>query len=113
MKTGDRNLLIMPFFHIYGMCALNAALYTGTTIIPLDAFQPDLFLKTIQNYKVKLLILVPTLVNFFVNSPLVERYDLSSLKSVICGGNCLSEEDARLFQNRYILFFFFEDFVSN
>ena len=106
MKTGDKCLLILPFFHIYGLGVINAALFTGTTIIPLDAFEPNLFLKTVQNHRIELLLLVPTLVNFFAKSPLVERYDLSSVKRVICAGSCLPEEDVVLLKNRYKHFLF-------
>ena len=84
---------------------INAALFTGTTIIPVDAFEPDLFLKTVQNYKIKTLLLVPTLANFFIKSPLVGKYDLSSVKRVVSAGDCLPEEDARQLINKYVFFF--------
>ena len=104
MKTGDKYPLILPFFHIYGLSIINAALFNGATIIPFDSFEPDFFLKTIQNHKIEALFLVPTLINFFAKSPLVEKYDLSSVKRVFCGGNCLSEEDVIQLQNRYTFF---------
>ncbi|XP_063926362.1 luciferin 4-monooxygenase-like [Zophobas morio] len=103
LKIGDRLVVIVPFFHIYGMGMINAALFTGTTIIPVDAFEPDLFLKTVQNYKTETLLLVPTLVNFFIKSPLVGKYDLSSVKRVVSAGDCLPEEDARQLINKLSL----------
>ncbi|XP_063926359.1 luciferin 4-monooxygenase-like [Zophobas morio] len=103
MKTGDKYPLILPFFHIYGLSIINAALFNGATIIPFDSFEPDFFLKTIQNHKIEALFLVPTLINFFAKSPLVEKYDLSSVKRVFCGGNCLAEEDVIQLQNRLSL----------
>ncbi|KAJ3652173.1 hypothetical protein Zmor_018161 [Zophobas morio] len=103
MKTGDKFPLILPFSHSYGLSIVNGSLFIGTIIIPFDTFEPDLFLKTVQNYKVEALLLVPTLVNFFVRSPLIARYDLSSLRRVYCGGSCLPEEDATVLKNRFSL----------
>ncbi|RZB73496.1 AMP-binding domain containing protein, partial [Asbolus verrucosus] len=58
----------------------NAAFYCGSTLIFFDHFDPNIFLQTIQNYKVEQLYLVPSLTNFLVNSPLTGLYDLSSKK---------------------------------
>ena len=44
---------ILPFFHIYGQTLVAlAGLKNGACIVTLPAFSPELFLKTIKEYKV-------------------------------------------------------------
>ena len=44
---------ILPFFHIYGQTVVFlAGLKAGACVVTLPAFSPELFLKTIKEYKV-------------------------------------------------------------
>jgi 4-coumarate--CoA ligase len=92
--------VVVPMLHVYGMVTTNATLFSGATLAIFDHFEPTIFLQTIQKYKVEQLMLVPTLVNFLANSPLVDQYDLSSVKQVWTGGSQLLEEDSKTVWNR-------------
>ncbi|KAJ3616305.1 hypothetical protein MTP99_004834 [Tenebrio molitor] len=100
MKQKEVVPLVPPMFHLYGMLITNAALYSGATLAIFDHFVPTIFLETIQKYKMEQLMLVPTLINFLANSPLVDQYDLSSVKQVWSGGSHLLEEDSKTVWNR-------------
>lgn len=50
------------------------------------------FLEAIQRYKIESLSLVPSIWVFLSKSPLVEKYDLSSVKALGSGAASLSKE---------------------
>ncbi|KAK7576192.1 hypothetical protein V9T40_012478 [Parthenolecanium corni] len=83
-------LSVIPLFHGYGILISLQALMSGYTMIVVKKFNGDLFLSSIERYKVTSLSLVPPLMNFFAKHPLVDNYDLSSLETVSCGAAPLS-----------------------
>ncbi|MER5943017.1 4-coumarate--CoA ligase family protein [Streptomyces sp. NPDC001928] len=81
---GDRILAVLPFFHIYGLTALmNAPLRVGATVVVLPRFDLETFLAAIQNHRITGLYVAPPIVLALAKHPLVEQYDLSSLKYII------------------------------
>ncbi|MYV53565.1 4-coumarate--CoA ligase family protein [Streptomyces sp. SID3212] len=94
MGPGDRILAILPFFHIYGLTALmNAPLRHGATVVVLPRFDLDQFLAAIQTYRITGLYVAPPIVLALAKHPAVSRYDLSSLRYVLCAAAPL---DSRL-----------------
>jgi len=82
----DTLICVLPLFHIYGLVViLNMGLYTGATIVTLPRFDLEQFLETIAKYEVTLAHLVPPVVLALSKSPIVERYDLSKLRTVFSG----------------------------
>ncbi|MFE9773993.1 4-coumarate--CoA ligase family protein [Streptomyces sp. NPDC005931] len=81
---GDRVLAVLPFFHIYGLTALmNAPLRQGATVVVLPRFDLETFLAAVQNHRITALYVAPPIVLALAKHPLVDRYDLSSLKYVV------------------------------
>ncbi|MFD4502243.1 4-coumarate--CoA ligase family protein [Streptomyces sp. NPDC058457] len=81
---GDRILAVLPFFHIYGLTALmNAPLRNGATVVVLPRFELETFLAAIQTHRITGLWVAPPIVLALAKHPLVEQYDLSSLKYVM------------------------------
>ncbi|MEU2774695.1 4-coumarate--CoA ligase family protein [Streptomyces sp. NPDC007162] len=81
---GDRVLAVLPLFHIYGLTALmNAPLRKGATVVVLPRFDLTTFLAAIQNHRITGLYVAPPIVLALAKHPLVEQYDLSSLKYVM------------------------------
>ncbi|KAF1945373.1 4-coumarate-CoA ligase-like protein [Clathrospora elynae] len=74
------TLGVIPMYHSYGMIIwiLRCNLLHNTNIM-LPKWDLELALKTIQKYKVTHLPLVPPLVRQLAQSPLTEKYDLSSV----------------------------------
>ncbi len=102
LEYGDHDVAIaaLPFFHIYGMQVLmNGLLANGVRVITMPRFDLQQALETIQNEKVTWFFAVPPMVLAFAKHPLVDEYDLSSLKVVFSGaaplGGELAQEAAR------------------
>src|SRR5216117_3212720 len=87
-----RTLGILPFFHIYGQAVLmNFPLYLGGLCVTMPRFDLTEFLRLIQEYRLTHLYLVPPIVLALAKHPLVDQFDLSSLKLVGCGAAPLDE----------------------
>ncbi|XP_060805024.1 uncharacterized protein LOC106129362 [Amyelois transitella] len=95
-KSSGKDILsglsLIPWFHAYGFITTMAVLALRIRIVFLVRFEPEQFLKTIQNYKINMTTIVPPLAVFLAKDPLVEKYDLSSLHEVWCGAAPLSVE---------------------
>ena len=76
----------MPFFHIAGMMlTMMSGLHKGSSMVMMPKFMPELFLSLIEQYKIAGTLLPPPLVLFVANHPMVDEYDMSSLKHAIYG----------------------------
>lgn len=90
---GDQVLAVLPFFHIYGLSVImNLVLLRGATIVVMQKFEPEPFLRVIQDCKISKAYLAPPLVLFLAKSPLVDQYDLSTLDSITSGAAPLDEQ---------------------
>ncbi|HEX6351196.1 MAG TPA: AMP-binding protein, partial [Candidatus Dormibacteraeota bacterium] len=93
----EKILAVLPFFHIYGMhVIMNQGLYRGATIVSMPRFELEPFLHAVQQYKITRLFLAPPIVLALAKHPLVEKYDLSSVKVVFSGAAPLDAETAEL-----------------
>lgn len=86
-EEGERVLGLAPFFHSMGLIVvLLHALASGATVVTLPQFDPEAMLGAIERHGVSQLLAAPPVVKFLAGSPLVDRYDISSLKVVGSGG---------------------------
>lgn len=81
-----------------------SVLVEGMKLINMKQFQPETYLKTIQEKKINKIFLVPSLAVFLAKHPLVGKYDLSSVKHACCGGAPLAEDVEKLLWNKYSIF---------
>ena len=96
VEDGEVVLAVLPFFHIYGMQVLmNFFLSKGSTIVTVPRFDLEQSLGLIQEYKITRLFAVPPIVLALAKHPLVDNYDLSSLKQVFSGAAPLGAELAQ------------------
>jgi 4-coumarate--CoA ligase len=102
IKT-DVFLGILPFFHGYGLVTNFFALVLNQKIVVIKRFREELFLKAIQDHKIENLWLAPPLVVLLAKSPLVEKYNLSSIKEVVSGAAPLSRETEEAVKKRWFL----------
>lgn len=89
------TLGVIPMYHSYGMIVwmLRVNLLKNTSIM-LPKWDLELALKSIQKYKITHLPLVPPLVRQLAQSPLTEKYDLSSVISAGSGAAYLPPDVA-------------------
>uniref|UniRef100_UPI001493DE8C Ancestral luciferase AncLamp n=1 Tax=Lampyridae TaxID=7049 RepID=UPI001493DE8C len=100
---GTAILTVIPFHHGFGMFTTLGYFTCGFRIVLMHRFEEELFLKSLQDYKVQSTLLVPTLMAFFAKSPLVDKYDLSNLKEIASGGAPLSKEVGEAVAKRFKL----------
>lgn len=80
-------LACLPMFHVTGMqISMNAAIYTGATLIIMPRWDRDLAGRWITRYRITSWTSIPTMMIDFLSNPRLEDYDISSLKRVSGGG---------------------------
>jgi acyl-CoA synthetase (AMP-forming)/AMP-acid ligase II len=95
LRHDDVTLGFLPFFHIYGMeVIMNLSIYTGATLVTMPRFDLEQCLKTIERHRITYAYLVPPCVLALARSPLVDNYDLRSLRTIFSGAAPLSPEVA-------------------
>jgi len=82
----DRVMGVLPFFHIYGQTVvMNDCLRRGAQIITMPRFELEAFLGLIQQHRITVAYVAPPIVVAFAKHPLIDRFDLSSLRVLMCG----------------------------
>ena len=86
---------VLPFFHIYGMQVLmNMALGHGATVVTAPRFDLTKMLELVQEHRITRLFLVPPIVLALAKQPVVDDYDMSSVKQIYSGAAPLPEDVA-------------------
>jgi acyl-CoA synthetase (AMP-forming)/AMP-acid ligase II len=86
IRAGDVVIGVLPFFHVYGQTVvMNAGLRAGATIVTMPRFDLEQFLSLIETHQVTRAFVAPPIVVALAKHPLVERFDLSSLRQVSSG----------------------------
>ncbi|KAK0111737.1 hypothetical protein ONS95_002076 [Cadophora gregata] len=89
----DRVLSVLPYYHIYGLqCLVHLPAYAGFTTIVMSAFDLKLFCRLIQDYKITYTYVAPPVVLHLAKNPVVDDYDLSSLRMMTSGAAPLTKE---------------------
>lgn len=84
---------LLPWFHAFGITILTGVISGALArIVLLPKFEEALFLSCIEYNKCNILFLVPPLMVFLAKHPMVNDYDLSSARVIICGAAPLSKE---------------------
>ena len=93
--THSVTLGVIPMYHSYGMILWNLRvnLVRNTTIL-LPKWHLEKALQAIQKYKITALPLVPPLIRQLAQSPLTEKYDLSSVIGAVSGAAYLPPDVA-------------------
>ena len=91
MSPTDKVLHVAPMFHIADafVCLMTAATAGSNFFQP--AFDPVSTMKGVQEYSIDRMLLVPTMINMFVNHPEVENFDLKSLSQILYGASPMPE----------------------
>ena len=94
----DTEVGCMPFFHVYGIASGGlSALHGGAKVVFLPKFDPEVFVKVLQNNRVVQFNGVPGLFRKLLVTPGFDGPHLANLKVMYCGG-----DDVRpVLQNAY------------
>ena len=93
VTDSDVFMAVAPFFHIMGMsCIMTNGLCRGATLVTMARFDFEEFLAAVEQHRVSCAVLPPPVVLALTKSPLVDRYDLSSLRWIVSGAAPLGAE---------------------
>ena len=85
-QPGEIAAGFLPFFHIYGMTVLmNVHLAGGGGVVTMPRFDLAQFLQICQDHKSQRMWIVPPVALALAKHPLVDDYDLGSVKQVFSG----------------------------
>jgi len=107
--NGDNILAFLPFFHIYGTCPralfenttnitsgltcmVHQNMYSGLTLTIMPKFDLEKFCSIVQNQKITFSYVVPPIVLLLAKHPVVDKYDLGSLRMMNSGAAPLTRE---------------------
>ncbi|MCW5703603.1 MAG: long-chain fatty acid--CoA ligase [Bradyrhizobium sp.] len=80
-----------PMFHLANGAAMYSILLSGGSNVVIQGFTPDGVAAAIQRDRVTDTLLVPTMIQMFVDHPKIGDYDLSSLKGIAYGASPISD----------------------
>ncbi|CZT08566.1 probable 4-coumarate-CoA ligase 2 [Rhynchosporium graminicola] len=92
-NEGDKILAFLPFFHIYGLtCLIHQSIYTGLTLVVMPKFDLEKFCSHVQKHSITFAYVVPPIVLLLGKSPVVDNYDLSSIRMMNSGAAPLTRD---------------------
>jgi acyl-CoA synthetase (AMP-forming)/AMP-acid ligase II len=85
IEAGDVTPMFLPFFHIYGLHFQNVYLAAGGGMVTMPRFDLEQFLTLTERHRARRLWIVPPVAIALAKHPIVERFDLTSVQSVLSG----------------------------
>ena len=94
MGPDDTLVGVLPFYHIYGLTViLNIALCSGSAVVTMPKFDPELFLRVLKQHNVTIAHVAPPLVAFLAKHPAVDSIlPLPQLKELFSGAAPLGSD---------------------
>jgi long-chain acyl-CoA synthetase len=101
----DTMMCVLPIHHVNGtVVTIMTTMFYGGRLILNQKFQTDTFFRRLQDENVKVVSVVPTLLQFLIHSDEESRnYDLKNFSHLICGAGPLTCEIAKNFEDRFDL----------
>jgi long-chain acyl-CoA synthetase len=105
LKSGDVIFCVLPIHHVNGIIVtLITPMYFGGTVILSRKFHVNNFFNIIEKEKVKIVSVVPTILQYLLHSNEDSaKYNLNSFSHFICGAGPLTSELARNFESKFKL----------
>ena len=90
LTSQDVNLNVLPTFHAGGLGLYAGPIFhAGGTLVVMRAFDPGEFLRLIEEWRVTVLLLVPSIYLMLAQYPDLDKHDLSSVRHWGSGGSSL------------------------
>jgi acyl-CoA synthetase (AMP-forming)/AMP-acid ligase II len=83
LRADARILEVMPYFHVGAQSSATGAFWRGGTVFLHRNFDPVAVLESVQREKITALHLVPLMVQALIDVPEIEKYDVSSLETIL------------------------------
>ncbi len=102
LTTKDRMQISTPLFHCAAShCFCVPTIYSGGTVVIEEAFSPEKTLETMEKEKVTIFFGVPAMYSILLNTPKMEKVDLSHLRMFTYGAAPMPYELVKIVKNRY------------
>ncbi len=86
LRSDDRYLIVNPFFHAFGLKAgILACVLRGATMVPHPVFDVPSVMQRIEEERITMFPGPPAVYQTILNSPDLDRRDLSSLRLAVTG----------------------------
>jgi len=92
---------IAPLFHLADAFFIWSVTFQGGRHVMQRQFDPKAVLTTIQEEGVTAAMMVPTMINFLLNVPDADQYDLTTLQWIMVGGAPMSPANARRMMEKF------------
>ncbi|CAN5648735.1 acyl--CoA ligase [soil metagenome] len=105
LDEGDTMMCVLPIHHVNGtVVTIMTTMFYGGSLILNQKFQTGTFFKRLSEDNVKVVSVVPTLLQFLLHSNEdISGYDLKGFSHIICGAGPLTCELARKFERNFML----------
>jgi len=103
VSKNDAMMCVLPLHHVNGIVVtLMTPLIAGGRIVLNNRFQTNSFFRIIEKESVKIVSVVPTLLQFLLHSDIaISDYNLYKFSHIICGAGPLTCDLARSFEERF------------
>jgi long-chain acyl-CoA synthetase len=103
LHRGDVMMCVLPIHHVNGtVVTIMTTMFYGGKLVLNQKFHTHFFLERIQDEKVKIVSVVPTLLQFLLHTDEESsKYNLSRFSHIICGAGPLTCELAKNFEDRF------------
>lgn len=93
IRSEDKILAVLPFFHIYGMTVLlNAALHQRASLVTMPKFDLRQFLQILSSQRCTYVFIAPPVAVALAKHPMVDEFELTSVHTVLSGAAPLDAE---------------------
>ena len=96
----DVSLIVMPLFHVGGLCLALWTLLYGASGVVVPSFDIDEILQELIRHSVSKLFLVPTALRLLIEHPRVDQADLSRIRYIMYGAAPIPLELLRKCMNK-------------
>ncbi|KAI8441493.1 hypothetical protein MSG28_015082 [Choristoneura fumiferana] len=93
------TISVAPWFHAMGLMYFLNNLSQGLRLVTLEKFEVELYMKTVEKYKVTTLLMVPPILIATTKADGI--YDVSSVKIITCGAAPLSADILPAVKSRF------------
>ncbi|MBW1888096.1 MAG: AMP-binding protein, partial [Deltaproteobacteria bacterium] len=92
LSEGEKSLMVVPHYHTAGVQGILKYVNRPMTMVIMRQFETGAFLEAVNKERINVCTLVPTMIKRIIDSPDLNRYDLSSLRQIRYGTAPMSPE---------------------
>ncbi|RJR21824.1 MAG: long-chain-fatty-acid--CoA ligase [Desulfobacteraceae bacterium] len=100
-RPEDVALVAAPIYQAAGVATLFSSAYRGNTTVLINRFDPDQYLGAIERERVTTAFIVPAMLLKLLQSSEIDRFDLSSMKTVCYGSAPMPVETLKIAIERF------------